>query len=100
MKLYEAMSMLNLASGGSRRGRGEVALESPVAVVPCRRRHGRRSRATFFVRCSKDLLETLVLIPGGLYVDDTLSDLRRNLTVKIYPRTGQPCRRDLDGQDI
>ena len=96
MKLYEARSMLNLVSGGSRRGRGEIALESPEAVVPCRHRHGRRSRATLFVRCSKELLERPVLIPWGVYVDGTLSDLRRNLTVKIYPRTGQPCRRDVD----
>ena len=74
--------------------RGEVALESPGARVPCCCRYGRRSRARLFVRCSKDLLllEIPILAPWGVYVDDTQSDVRRNLTVKMYSRTGQPCQ--------
>ena len=86
--------MYKLACAGRWCGRGEVALGNPGAVVPCRRHHGRRSRAKVFVRYSKELLERLILVPWGVYVDDTQSDtdLRRNLTVQICPRTGQPCQ--------
>ena len=71
----------------SRRGRlGESR------SVPRRRRHGPRSPAKYFVRCSKELLERLILVPWGFYVDNIQSDLRRNSAVKIYPRTGQPCQ--------
>ena len=68
-------------------------MESPGALVPCRRRHGRRSLAEFFIRCSKDLLlEVLIAVPRGVRVDDTQSDLRSNILSKINPRTGQPCQ--------
>ena len=70
--------VLNLASAGSRWGRRVVALEILRAVAPGRRLHGWRSRAKVFVRCSKELLEILVLVLWGVYVDDTQSDLRKN----------------------
>ena len=64
-------------------------------------------RDTRYVISFKELLERLILVPWGVvYVDHTKSDLRRHLTVKMYPRTGQTCQRwalttrDLDRQDL
>ena len=81
-------------------------MEIQGTKVPCRRRHGRLSRATFFVDGKELLLGRFILVPCGVYVDDTKSDPGRKSLSRFVRGPVNPVKDggllttlDLDSQD-
>ena len=82
-------------------------MESPGALVLCHRRHGRRSRQSFFSRTQLGDARLTYSGTVGLLVEDTQSDLRRNIRSRVIRGQVNPVKdggplatRDLDWQDL